>query len=199
MTVLGLGASEAQSVAESAQLIVCLSLSPKVSMNTRGAAVVLAESNAIWIQHGVGIRWAEHSGNRCDRVIAVKGDHEALAEDATSESALGWVPFVEGRARQLVFLRVGRARMLVKSLSPGSHPEALTERLLHKLLGRTLAHELGHVLLNSRSHEKSGLMRAQYRARDVLSIVTPAYTLNASERARLLARTDGEARLRARE
>ena len=157
--------------------------------------MVLAESNAIWIQHGVGIRWTEQSGGRCDRLIAVKGDQEALAEDATSESALGWVPFVAGRARHLVFLRVGRARMLVNALSPGSRPEGLTELLLAKLLGRSLAHELGHVLLNSRSHEESGLMRARYRASDVLSIPTPAYTLNAVERARLFARIAGEPRL----
>ena len=199
MTVLASGAAAAPSAVESGQLAVCLALSPKVVISARGAAVVLAESNAIWIQHGVGIRWTEQSGGRCDRLIAVKGDQEALAEDATSESALGWVPFVAGRARHLVFLRVGRARMLVNALSPGSRPEGLTELLLAKLLGRSLAHELGHVLLNSQSHEESGLMRARYRASDVLSIPAPAYTLNAVERAQLFARIGGEPRLVARE
>ena len=192
MAAAASGAAAAQSAVEPLQLAVCLSLSPKVSIGAHGAAVVLAESHAIWIQHGVGVRWAEQSGGRCDRLIAVKGDQEALAEDATSESALGWVPFVEGRARQVVFLRVGRARMLVDALSPGPRPEGLTELLLAKLLGRSLAHELGHVLLNSLSHEESGLMRARYRASEVLRLSTPAYTLNAVERARLFARVGGE-------
>ena len=194
MTMLASGAPAAQSAVESPRLGVCLSLSPKVSVSARGAAVVLAESNAIWIQHGVGLRWTEQSGNHCDRVIALKADQDALPEDVTSESALGWVPFVEGRARQLVFFRVGRARMLVDALSPGSRPEGLTELLLARLLGRSLAHELGHVLLNSRSHEESGLMRARYRAGDVLSVPTSAYTLNAVERARLIAHSTGQRR-----
>ena len=187
MTVVDPGAAAAQSAVQAPQLAVCLSLSQKISISARGAAVVLAESNAIWMPHGVGMRWTEPSGGRCDRLITVKGDQEALAEDATRESALGWVPFVEGRARQLVFLRVGRARMLVDALSPGTRPERLTELMVAKLLGRSLAHELGHVLLNSRSHEESGLMRARYGARDVLSVPTSAHTLNAVERARLFA------------
>ena len=108
------------------------------------------------------------------------------------------MPFVEGRARQLVFLRVGRARALIDALSPGTRPEALTELLVARLLGRNLGHELGHVLLNSQSHEDAGLMRAGYRDGDVLSVPTSAYTLNAVERARLFARMTGEPRLAAR-
>ena len=192
MTVVASGPAAAQTAVQSPPLAVCLSLSQKISITARGAAVVLAESHAIWTPHGVGIRWTEQSGDRCDRLIAVKGDQEALAEDVTGESALGWVPFVEGRARQLVFLRVGRARMLVDAISPG--PVELTELLLAKLLGRILAHELGHVLLNSQSHEVSGLMRARYRARDVLSVPTHTYTLNAVERARLVEGASPESR-----
>ncbi len=178
----------AQSAVQSPPLAVCLSLSPKISISARAAAVVQAEAHAIWRPHGVGIRWTQQSDSACDRVIAVKEDQEALPEDGTNESALGWVPFVEGSARQLVFLRVGRARILVAALNPGPGAEGLTELLLAKLLGRSLAHELGHVLLNSVSHEESGLMRARYRARDVLSVPTSAYTLNAVERARLFVR-----------
>ena len=190
------GAAQAPVTAH--QLAVCLVLSQKLSISVRAAAVVLAESKAIWTPHGVGVRWAEPSDESCDRLISVKGDQEALAEDATTESALGWVPFVKGRARQLVFLRVGRARTLIDALSPGTRPEALTELLVARLLGRSLAHELGHVLLNSRSHEKSGLMRARYRERDVLSVPTSAYTLNAAERARLYTRMAGAPRLATR-
>ena len=182
------GSAAAQTPVPPPELAVCLVLSHKLAISVRAAAVVLRELNAIWTPHGVGVRWAEPSDDSCDRLISVKGDQEALAEDATSESALGWVPFVEGRARQLVFLRAGRARTMVDGLSPGTRPEGLTELLVARLLGRTLGHELGHILLNSRSHEDSGLMRARFRERDVLSVATSAYTLNAVERARLFAR-----------
>jgi hypothetical protein len=198
MALVASGAAAAQTPVRSPQLAVCLVLSQKLSISVRAAAVVLAESNAIWSPHGVGVRWAEPSDDSCDRLISVKGDQEALAEDATSESAVGWVPFVAGRARQLVFLRVGRARTLIDALSPGTRPEPLTELLVARLLGRSLGHELGHVLLNSRSHEDAGLMRARYRARDVLSVPVSAYTLNAVERARLFARMAGELRLATR-
>ncbi len=192
------GAAAAQAPVQSPQLAVCLVLSQKLPISVRAAAVVLAESHAIWTPHGVGVRWAEPFDESCDRLISVKGDQEALAEDATSESALGWVPFVEGRARQLVFLRVGRARTLIGALSPGTRPEALTELLVARLLGRSLGHELGHVLLNSRHHEASGLMRERYREREVLSVPTAAYTLNAVERARLFAHLAGGPRLATR-
>lgn len=179
-------------------LAVCLVFSPKLPLSARAAVVVLGEATAIWTPLGVGLRRAEPSDDSCDRLISVKGDQEALAEDATSESAIGWVPFVEGRARQLVFLRVGRARTLIDALSPGTRPEALTELLAARLLGRSLGHELGHVLLNSRKHEDSGLMRARYRERDVLTVPTSAYSLNAVERARLFARMAGDPRLASR-
>ena len=192
MALAASGSAAAQTPVPSRRLVVCLVLSPKLSISARTATVVLAESNAIWTKHGVTVRRAEPSDDSCDRLITVKEDEEALAEEATSDSALGWVPFVEGRARQLVFLRVGRARTLIDALSPGTRPEALTEFLVARLLGRSLGHELGHVLLNSRSHEDSGLMRARYRARDVLSVPTSAYTLNAVERVRLFARMAGE-------
>ena len=181
------GTAAAQTPVQSPRLAVCLVLSPKLAISVRAAAAVLAESNAIWMPNGVSIRRADRPDDSCDRQISAKGDQEALAQDATSESALGWVPFVEGRARQLVFLRVDRARTLIDALSPGTRPAAFTELLVARLLGRSLGHELGHILLNSRRHEESGLMRARYRDRDVLSIPASAYTLNAVERARLFA------------
>lgn len=192
MAVVASGPAAAQSPIHATQLAVCLLRSEKLPINARASGVVLVELNTIWATHGVAVRWAEQdSTDGCARLITVKGEHEARAEDAASSSALGWVPFVEGRARQLVFLRVDRARLLVEALSPGTRPEALTAFLIAKLIGRSLAHELGHVLLNSRSHEESGLMRARYRARDVLSVPTSAHTLNALERATITAQSRG--------
>lgn len=198
MALAGSAVAAAQAPMPAPNLAVCLVLSQKLAISKRAAAVVLAESDAIWTQHGVGVRWAEPSDENCDRLISVKGDHEARPEDATSESAIGWVPFVKGRARQLVFLRVGRARTLLDALSPGTRPEALTELLAARLLGRILGHELGHVLLNSRAHEDAGLMRARFRERDVLTVATAAYTLNTAERARLFARMAADPRVASR-
>ena len=130
--------------------------SPELPISLRAAVIVLAEASAIWTPHGVGVRLAEPSDEDCDRLIALKSDQEARPEDASSDAALGWVPFVAGQARQLVFIRACRARTLIEALGGVPRPDALTELMIAKLLGRSLAHELGHVLLNSQRHESLG-------------------------------------------
>ena len=176
-----------------AVLTVCLTMSPKIAIDDRERSAMLAEAQTIWQPHGIAVLHG-HADN-CDRLLVVKSDTEAFPEDMAHDSALGWVPFVAGRARRLVFLRVSRAASLIGEMSPGTRPEALTRLLVARFLGRILAHELGHVLLNHTAHQSKGLMRAQYRARDVLSTPVSEYTLDAGERARFFAETGREVRL----
>ena len=105
-----------------AALSVCLTLSHVVAVAARREAAVLEEVDAIWRPMGVAVRLGRRSDNRCDRLIAVRLDLEAVPEEASAETALGWVPFVEGRARQLVYLRVTRARTMIYAVSPASGP-----------------------------------------------------------------------------
>lgn len=176
-------------------LSVCLTMSHAVAAAARREGAVLEEVKAIWRPMGVAVRLGRRTDNPCDRLIAVRSDLEAVPEDASSESALGWVPFVEGRARQLVYLRVSRARTMIYALSPGRRPGGMTDLLVAKLLGRSLAHELGHVLLNSRDHDTAGLMRSLYRAQDVLRDPPDAYTLDAQQRVRLFANHANDTRV----
>ena len=176
-------------------LSVCLTLSHVVAVAARRETAVLQEVDAIWRPMGVAVRLGRRSDNPCDRLIAVRSDLEAVPEDASVETALGWVPFVEGRARQLVYLRVSRARTMIYAVSPGKRSGGMTDLLVAKLLGRSLAHELGHVLLNSRDHDTTGLMRSLYRAQDVLRDPPDAYTLDAQQRARLFAKHDTDTHL----
>jgi hypothetical protein len=154
---------------------------------------MLTEAQNVWQPHGVAIRPGQ--ADNCDRLVVVKSDAETRPEDVAHDSALGWVPFVAGKARRVVFLRVSRAQSLIGDMSPGTRPEPMTRLLVARFLGRILAHELGHVLLNSAQHQPKGLMRAQYRAQDVLSAPIFSYTLDAGERARFLAETGKEIRL----
>lgn len=177
-------------------LTVCLTLSSGLALDDHGRAAMLAEAQAVWQAHRVILR--QKPDDACDRLILVKSDTEIRPEDAAPESALGWVPFVAGNARRLVFLRASRAHALVAEMSPGPGPEGLTRLLAAKLLGRVLAHELGHVLLNSMKHTPKGLMRAHFRARDVLSALVSTYTLAPAERTVLFARAGRDVRLAAR-
>lgn len=182
--VLVVGISS-MAMAQPATPAACLVLSPRLSLNSLSTRNMVEEIRTIWTPLGVVVRAVEQADESCVRIIVVKADVEARREDIADPNALGWVPFVAGRARQLVFLSPGRARLLVDALSPGTRPEGLTDVLIAKLIGRTLAHELGHVLLNSVRHEKSGLMQGQFRAADVLRWPASSYTLNPAERTRL--------------
>jgi hypothetical protein len=176
-------------------LTVCLTISEGLAIQGSLRAAILSEVNRIWRPLGVAVGIRDESESACDRPILVKSDHEATPEDAGSETAIAWVPFAGGRARQVVFVRVDRARMLIDAFSrssPGIRPPGLTDQFLAKLLGRSLAHEVGHILLNSLGHERSGLMRARYGAHDMLRDLPSDYRLNARQRDRLYARPISE-------
>jgi hypothetical protein len=181
-----------------AALSVCLVLSPKLSLDANLAKMVVAEAQVIWTVLGVGLRPVPRADEGCHRVVVVKADGEARPEDVSHDAALAWVPFVSGSARQLVFLRVTRARQFANGVQTGLQPEGLRILMLDKLLGRILAHELGHVLLNSSAHAESGLMRARYQATDVVRVPASAYTLDPFERARLYTVLGERTRLAAR-
>ncbi len=194
----GHGASAGPLAGSTQGLDVCIVASAKLTLNGRERDVVLVETNVIWNQYDVHVRWTDAPDENCDRLILVKADTEALVGEAAHEAALGWVPFVEGRARRLVFLRLARTRRLIADLNKVSRPEAVDSLPFAKFIGRGLAHELGHVLLNSRTHPEAGLMRGRYRPGDVLDSPARSYTLSSAERAVLLAATGGEMRLTAR-
>lgn len=179
-------------------LDVCVVASERLSLNSRERPIALAEANTIWTPLGVHLRWTGPSDQSCDRKVIVKADTEILSGDAAGEGVLAWVLFVEGRARQLVFLRLDRMRRLIAGLDPGSRPGEMDRFLFARFTGRSLAHELGHVLLNTQTHTTSGLMRARYRPADVLRESVQNYTLDPAERAVLSARIDRDARLAVR-
>jgi len=169
-----------------AAIIVCLSLSHALAMSPSTQAAVLREVNVIWQQHGVTATNAASESATCDRRILVKSESEALPEDGRTTTALAWVPFAGTYARRLIFLRLGHVRALVESLGPGQWPDGLRDGLVTKLAGRVVAHELGHILLNSREHERSGLMRDRYRAQDVLRTHPSAYSLSVRLRSQMV-------------
>jgi hypothetical protein len=191
---MSIGAA-AQTLDRTPLVIVCLKLSQELALDSLVAKGLLTEVQTIWKALGADIRSVKDSDDGCARIVVVKADREALPEEASRADAIGWVPFAAGHARQLMFLRVSRARLMVALGVTGVSQDALKNLILAKLLGRTVAHELGHVLLNSSSHSASGLMRANYGVNDVLRLGASAYSLSADERARLFARMPSGSRV----
>jgi hypothetical protein len=184
------GLAQQSTLNADAALTVCLTFSRALEMDAPLKTAILAEVNRIWRPMGITVDVTEEFRNPCDRWILVKSALEAQPEDAAGQTAIAWVPFVEKRARRVVYVRMSHARALIDAFHPKTmlRPPAQTDALLAKLVGRSLAHELGHVLLNSLAHERSGLMRARYHPDDVLRDLPSAFTLNAEQRARLFAR-----------
>ena len=73
-------------------LTVCLTMSRSVAAAARREGAVPEEVEAIWRPMGVAVRLRRRSDNPCDRLITVRSDLEAAPEDASAETALGWVP-----------------------------------------------------------------------------------------------------------
>jgi hypothetical protein len=168
-------------------LTVCLTVSRALEQETSLKPAILSEVNRIWAPMGISVASTDQFENGCDRWILVKSALEAAPEETASPRAIAWVPFVEKRARRVVFVRMSHARALVEAFNPKNmiRPPAQTDAQVAKLVGRSLAHELGHVLLNSLDHEKSGLMRARYGANDAFAGLPSDYTLNARQLDRL--------------
>ena len=175
------------------QFAVCLRISPALALSVSQTATMVSEANAVWERHGITIR--EGSDDGCRRLIEIKSDREAYQDDTADRSALAWVLFVKRQPRQLVFVRVDRARDMLEGLGPGTRPEGLTDLLVARLVGRSVAHELGHILLNTPTHSRAGLMREQFRAQDVLSAKAADYTLDRQQRARLITNIAAATRL----
>ena len=83
----------AQAPVRAPSVIVCLVLSSKLAIEPLVAKTVLSEVQTIWKVLGVIIRAVDQPDDSCARIIVVKADHEALAEDLSNDDALGWVPF----------------------------------------------------------------------------------------------------------
>lgn len=177
-----------------AAVVLCLALSPQVSVPTLRMDTVVSEADTIWTPLGVHVVRGTFDDAYCHRVILVRADTEGRPEDVAWNGAIGWVPFVEGRPRQVVFLRMARIGRLFDAVSHDPGTTGLRAMWTARFLGRVLAHEIGHILLATSGHTADGLMRQVYAPHDVLKLPASAYTLAAAERAQLFERLSGERR-----
>lgn len=190
--ILGVGLTAAPALGQSlvpaptfGMLDVCLEVSTGFVLPESAATVMLREADTIWQPYGVRLRRLTGDEGACDRRILIKDGAEAPPGEEAVASALGWVPFVAGRARRLVYLRLARTRSQIAAMSRGSRPEGLNLHLMAKFLGRGLAHEIGHILLNSRDHAPRGLMRARFQPTDVLDTPLATYSLTRAEQVQI--------------
>jgi hypothetical protein len=119
---------------------------------------------------------------------------------AAGDGGLGWIRFVTDPDRDrgpapvpVLMVSIAATRALVEAtayrgIPVVERPLALRRELLARALGRAAAHELGHYLMASPQHAAHGLMRARFRADDLLAQDAAAFRLDAADRRRLEAR-----------
>lgn len=128
------------------------------------------------------------SGSPPDALVLRWTVADELPSPGPSSEALGWIEFVDGVPVPAVTLSRGRAMGVVAGAqwmgrSLRFQLPALQNQMVERALGRALAHEIGHYVLRSRAHTPDGLMRAHFRAADLLDDSTRRVDLTRTQRA----------------
>jgi len=158
----------------------------------------LEEAATIWRQSGVTLMFEDDdcvSGP--GRVVPsarmhVTFEHESIASRPDA-LPIGWIDFDElGDPMRQIHLSLANAQTLMEDADGVGVVRRMTiyqrNLLLSRALGRALAHEVGHFLLASKSHTKTGLMKAHRMATDFLGPNRGGFELDASQRALIAAR-----------
>lgn len=101
------------------------------------------------------------------RLHVASGDLPFAAHERTRPIAA--IVFEGKTPTRSLFASVSSAQALARQVPGVVGSPAIEEALTARVLGRAVAHEVGHYLLGSREHHGTGLMRAAFDRRDVIS------------------------------
>jgi hypothetical protein len=167
----------------------------------------LRETNAIWAR--MRIRFERRFSDADDRTLRVViddtfpsiGDDTFPSIDLDAETCLGWIEFTGSEASLTIHLSYGNTvALLSQTHRSGADvailgwglprmPAGMIKTILGRALARVLAHELVHLLLSSKEHRATGLMRRQWSTMDLFSPQSLAfdYQIDATQKTALLA------------
>ena len=174
-TVIVLSMSRATSVPAAPSQAVHFSLDQPGGLTPAQIAVSIEQVRLIWRSSEVEVTAGRYGTPAPAGAVTVSlrlvGASQVTADGTP---VLGWVvlspterpvPMVFVSIRQLMeFL----ARESVNGRPFGEQPKALRDTLVARATGRIIAHELDHSLLQSARHDRTGLLRPHYSARDLM-------------------------------
>ena len=142
---------------------ICVLVIDMAGVGENTLSIALDRAGLIFQDAGVRAGWLRcpaRSRHTLNRAECSKIDVNTLilritcqpASGSVSRTALGYAVTAQGRS---VYATVFRDRVLALAQS-GRHAEAV-------ILGHAIAHELGHLLLNTSTHARYGLMAARWR------------------------------------
>ena len=182
VSLQSLAAAAEPVIGASAPIRVLLVIRPSDAMPTPTTGM-RKEVERIWRSAGVQFTWTDRlprSEPAVDRVIAIDVRDADPGRDGLPLHALGGVPKVQGRMRQIIYVSPTAVKQLL--VTAGVLPlDGQFASTYARTVGRVIAHELGHLLLNASEHRNSGLMRQSFVALDVLSTDASRFALGRDE------------------
>jgi hypothetical protein len=150
-------------------------------LDDREIGLMKREVAEIWEAHDVTIDWSG-TGAPSVRVVI---DRPATALRAGGEGEEHWAVagtrVVDGRVTPPIYVSVDAAERVVRSANPPYSSPTLAGIVVPRVVGRALAHEIAHVLLDTRVHSSSGLLRARFTADDFVSPARDAFDLDRAQ------------------
>ena len=157
----------------------------------------IAETAAIWLGHGVVVRAASPGLPPIADTIVLRVIVRRRPPLAGTRwrGPLAAVRF-DGSGTPLAEIALylpDLVEMIERSNAAASDPwpTILRERAVGRAVGRVLAHELGHYLLRSRTHARSGLMRAVQNTAELVAGDRDIFALSAEDAAQWAALSAG--------
>ena len=162
--------------AETARLTIHLSIDQSGGLSATQLTEAVEQVRKIWKPAGIGVtsgRYAEPA-KPGDMVISLRM-LGTPARKSDQSLVLAWASLSPGGApTPALFVSMPAvSELLSKTMVRGrpltQRPRALRDYLIAKAIGRVVAHELGHYLLHTREHARSGLLRPEYSADDLIA------------------------------
>jgi hypothetical protein len=176
-------------------MTLCVHAAPTIS--PRLVKQTLAEAAAIWRDTGVTLTFEDNdcAGGPARLVPFLRMRVSFVEETIASrpdELPIGWIDFDEvGDPMRQIHLSIDNATTILAGYDTTGPMSRMTsfERnmLLSRILGRALAHELGHYLLSTKSHTRTGLMKAHHGAHDFLGQNRGGFAIDGSQKALIAA------------
>jgi hypothetical protein len=167
-----IGASEAAPAPEAAVVVRTYNYA---AVPTDQLASALSETAHIFQRAGISLEWIEcrvpgSEGAPCTEPLVAGRDLMLRLVDRTPAEGERIVALGES----MLDREQGGGVLMTIDLLPVRTIAGRAGTAIATLLGRAIAHEIGHLLLGSREHPRSGLMRAMW-SQDELRGLKPAY------------------------
>jgi hypothetical protein len=152
-------------------------------------ATMRREVERIWSRYGVEVSWHDRLPTfeeKNDLVVTIVVDDGPMVSRGTmNQPVLGEVVVVGNTMLRRIRVSPRGTRQIVNAVaSPIDEP--VRHHFVHaRFIGRVVAHELGHLLLDSRSHAATGLMRPLFDWRDAVKDDAKAFHLEPNDLALL--------------